>query len=225
VHGADLVVLATGIGRIIEIGERIAPHLKPGCVVTDVGSTKATIVARLEAVLPAGVSFVGGHPIAGSEKRGVAAAREDLFEGRACVLTPGARSAAAVERVAQLWTGVGAQVTTLSPEAHDGILARTSHLPHLAAAGLTASLADTDAAFAGTGFRDTTRVASGDVGIWCDIVMTNREAVLRALEAFGDRMASFRAAIASGDRERLAALLQAAKDRRDGICSDHSAAE
>jgi len=221
---ADLVVLATGVELIVRMGETIAPHLKVGCVVSDVGSTKSMLAKKLEAALGGGVHFVGAHPIAGSEKRGIGAASADLFEGTVCVLTPtSATDRGAMERVAALWREVGADIATLSPEEHDSILARTSHVPHLAAAALIASLEKADEDFVGTGLRDTTRVASGDVGIWCDIAMTNREAVLHALDTVGAKLSELRRAIETGDRDGLAAILAAVKARRDEIWPDTSA--
>jgi prephenate dehydrogenase len=221
VREADLVVLGTAVRLITEMGEKIAPHLKPGAIVTDVGSTKSLVVGRLEAVLPEGVHFVGAHPIAGSEKRGIDAARADLFRNTVCVLTPTSRTdPEALRRLADLWTAVGSRVSILSPEEHDAILARTSHLPHLAAAALIASIDAPDTAFVGTGLRDTTRIASGDVDIWCDILLTNRDAILRAVEGFTHEISALRRAVETGDREKLAALLSSAKRRRDSLWPD-----
>ena len=218
VKGSDLVVLATSITLIAELGRKVAPALEKGAVVTDVGSTKSDIVRELESAMPAGVHFVGSHPIAGSEKRGVDAATAGLFRGATCVVTPTKRTdPAAVRAVGGLWAAVGAKVVTLSPEDHDAILARTSHLPHVAAAALVAALQGPDAGFVGTGFRDATRIASGDVAIWCDICLTNRDALLAALDGYAGELSEFRRAVESGDRARLAELLSAAKSRRDGL--------
>jgi len=226
VRDADLVVLATAIGLICEMGERIAPVLKPGCLVTDVGSTKSEIVRRLSAALPDGVHFVGAHPIAGSEKRGIDAAEVDLFRGARCVLTPTDDTPpGAVDRVRGLWESVGAVVSTLTPDAHDAILARTSHLPHVVAAMLVASLDAADDNFVGPGIRDTTRVASGDVNLWCDILLTNREAVLRAADGFTGRLTELGDALRTGDRGKLARLLDAARTRRNALWPDGSSHE
>jgi len=223
IKDADLVVLATAVGLIARLGKEIASSLPKGCIVTDVGSTKSEIVASLEAVLPAGVHFVGGHPIAGSEQRGIDAARADLFQGKVCVLTPTPRTDPhAMRRLADFWTALGARVVTLSPVEHDATLARTSHLPHVAAAALIASLRSPDTAFAGTGLRDTTRVASGDVELWCDILLTNRDAVLDAMNVFTAEMEELRRAVETGDRKQLASLLAAARARRDELWSNDS---
>jgi prephenate dehydrogenase len=218
VKDADLVILGTAIRLIVEMGEKVAAHLAPGCIVTDVGSTKSEVVRRLTELLPADVHFVGAHPIAGSEKRGIDAARPALFEKCVCVLTPTQNTdPQAMRRVADLWSAVGARVCTLSCEEHDRVLARTSHLPHLAAAALVGLLQGPDRGFVGTGLRDTTRVASGDVDIWCDIFLTNREAVLEALSGFTEQMSQLRRAVEIADRDKIALLLDAAKRRRDDL--------
>lgn len=226
VRDADLVVLCTAIRLITELGEKAVPHLKSGCIVSDVGSAKSEIVRKFEEVLPEDVHFVGAHPIAGSEKRGIQFARADLFVGAVCVLTPTSRTnAGAARRLADLWGEVGAKVATLSPDEHDTILARTSHLPHLAAVTLIHMLQGSDTSFVGTGLRDTTRVASSDVDIWCDIFLTNREAVLKAMADFGTRMSELRRAVEAGDRDSLAALLAAARGRRDDLWHDDPSQE
>ena len=226
VKDADLVVLGTAIGLIIKMGEKIAGHLKPGCIVTDVGSTKSEIVSKLTSAMPDGVFVVGAHPIAGSERRGIDAAFESLFDGTTCVITPTDRTdPTALDLVTEMWTRVGALVSRLSPEQHDAILARTSHLPHMAAAVLVSVLKESDSSFVGTGLHDTTRVASGDVGIWCDVLLTNREAALEAIDALTDRFSMFRSAIESGDAETLTKLLAESKTRRDGLWPDGSSQE
>jgi prephenate dehydrogenase len=218
VKDADLVVLATAVGLIVEMGEQAAADLRPGCIVSDVGSTKSHIVHRLEGALGDAVHFVGAHPIAGSEKRGIDAARADLFEKSVCVLTPTLRTdAEALRRLAELWAAVGAKVATLSPEEHDVVLARTSHVPHLTAGALIGLLAERDALFVGTGLRDTTRVASGDAGLWTDIILTNREAVLKAMESLSEKVSELRRAVQTNDRDKLTSLLDAAARRRDRL--------
>ncbi|HUW57655.1 MAG TPA: prephenate dehydrogenase/arogenate dehydrogenase family protein [Planctomycetota bacterium] len=224
VKGADLVVLSTAVSLIGELGEKAVPYLKAGCIVSDVGSTKSEVVRRMESrLVGTGVHFVGAHPIAGSEKRGIDVARSDLFVGTVCVLTPTpATDADALRQLADLWSAVGARVSTLSPEEHDAVLARTSHLPHLAAVTLIHMLQGRDTAFVGTGLRDTTRVASGDVDIWCDIILTNREAILDAMGDFDSRLSGLRRVVEAGDREGLAALLAAARERRRDLWPDAS---
>jgi prephenate dehydrogenase len=165
-----------------------------------------------------GVHFVGSHPIAGSEKRGVAAAVANLYEGAVCVVTPTAKSdLGAVKKVAALWEAVGARVVRITPEIHDGILARTSHLPHLAATMLIELLEDADRDFVGTGFRDTTRIASGDPDIWADVVVTNRDAILKSLADLTRHIDRLKTAIDHRDRAAIREMLREAKTKRDGL--------
>ena len=219
--GADAVVVCTAVGLIPEMIRQVAPGLKPGCIVSDVGSTKSGIVREAEAALPAGVHFVGAHPIAGSERRGVEVATVDLFRGRVCVLTPGAHTdARALAKMKELWAGVGARLFMLSPEEHDVILARTSHLPHAVASALLATLEDKDGPFVGSGFRDTTRIGSGDPDLWADILLSNREAALAALKVFGGKLDELSRALAEGDSAKVRDFLARARDRREKEFSD-----
>jgi len=218
VRGSDLVVLATPVGRFREVLEKVVPALSSGVVVMDVGSTKGRVVAALEPLIPPPGAFVGCHPIAGSEQRGVAFARADLFRGATCVVTPSSRTpAAAVERVVATWQGVGMTVRTLSPTAHDRLLAEVSHLPHVVAAALVKAISGEAEALAGPGWADTTRVASGDAALWRDILMSNGEEVAGALERFQGILAAFRAALRAGDEARIEALLAESKSRRDRL--------
>lgn len=223
VDGADAVIVCTAVGLIPDFIRKIAPRLKPGCIVSDVGSTKTGIVREAESVLPAGVHFVGAHPIAGSERRGIDIAQADLFRRRVCVLTPSPRTdALALTRMKELWTSVGARVLTLTPEHHDAILARTSHLPHVTAAALLASLDAGDAPFVGTGFRDTTRIGSGDPDLWVDILLANREGLLGALDRFGLKLDELKRALRSDDADAVRHFLSRARDRRDNEFPDPS---
>ena len=214
-RGTQLVVLATPIARFESILEQLAPHVEPGTVITDVGSTKAEVVKLAERTLPKHCSFVGSHPVAGSEKTGVEFARADLFDGSACFITPTRQSRRdAVDLVRNLWTTFGARVTLLSPQRHDQVLACVSHLPHAVAAVLIAMNADLlDSA--GTGLMDTTRIASGDAGLWHDIFASNRRATLRAIDRFEKRLAHFRRLLAREDYTGIEKLLGASKKNRD----------
>jgi len=218
VRGSDLVVLATAIGLFEPILREIAPALEPGATVIDVGSTKGRLVAALEPLVPQGRHFVGCHPIAGSEQRGVGDARADLFEGAACVVTPTARtSREALERVADTWKAVGMVLQTLTPEAHDRYLAEVSHLPHVTAAALVGIIGAEAEPLVGPGWADTTRVASGTPALWRDILLSNAAElsdVLRRLEA---ALADWRDALGRGDATRIEALLKEAKTRRDRL--------
>ncbi|MBX3027467.1 prephenate dehydrogenase/arogenate dehydrogenase family protein [bacterium] len=216
----DLVVLAVPVRSTAAVARSLLPHLRPGTLVTDVGSVKGEVVAQCEAVLPADRPFVGGHPIAGSERAGAAAADAALFRGAPCILTPSPRTdAAALARVRGLWEGVGARVQTMTPAAHDRALAWVSHLPHVVAYALVGALAAADggmAAFAGGSWRDATRVAASPAELWRDILLANAEAVLAATDAFSAAVARLRAAVAAGDERALQALLEAAVAARRG---------
>lgn len=188
VKDATLVVFCTPIRSCVDLAAEIAPMLKPGTLVTDVGSTKGWICRQMAGILPPGV-FVGSHPIAGSEKQGLQAASADLYEKALTVVAAHLDvPEEASERVAELWKSAGSRVCRMEPEDHDRLLARTSHLPHVAAAALAKAIgrdsADKVGMFCGTGFYDSTRVASGSIEMWHDILMTNASAVAEELKAF-----------------------------------------
>ena len=188
VQAATLVVLCAPIRSCAELAVEIAPVLKPGALVTDVGSTKGWICRQMAGILPPGV-FVGSHPIAGSEKQGLQAASADLYENALTVIAGHLDvSEEAAARVADLWQSAGSRTCRMEPEDHDRLLARTSHLPHVAAAALAKAIgrdsAEQVGTFCGTGFYDSTRVASGSIEMWNDILMTNAPAVAEELRAF-----------------------------------------
>ena len=223
VVGADLVVLATGVGLIPRQAEAVLSRVAEGAILTDVGSVKAAICRSVEEALRrAGVAahFVGGHPLAGSEQRGVEAAREDLFRDACCILTPTEdTNRDALARVRGLWEAVGARVVELAPERHDELLAQISHLPHVAASCLVNNASDEALAFAATGFLDTTRVASGDPDLWRDICLANGEALARAARSCADALREFAAALEAQDEKAVHGLLDRAKERRDARLS------
>ena len=215
---ADLVLFCTPVDRIAEQVRAAAAACRPGTLLTDAGSTKDAIVRALDGALPAHVAFVGGHPLAGSEKRGPEHARADLFDGRVVVLTPTPRTdPGAIERVGAFWKRLGARVMLLGPQDHDDALAVTSHLPHLVAAALANTLPPHLHALAATGFRDTTRVAAGDPDLWAAIFGQNRGAVLHALAELADRLAAYRDALEHDDMRTLRELLVQAKAVRDAL--------
>ncbi|HEX6983739.1 MAG TPA: prephenate dehydrogenase/arogenate dehydrogenase family protein [Planctomycetaceae bacterium] len=215
---ADLFVSCLPVDRIADSLREAAARMKPGSVVTDAGSVKRSICSAVGPEPAPGVTFVGSHPLAGSERQGFEHADADLFVGRTCVLTPcGGEPAAAVERVASFWRGLGSEVVTLSAGEHDAVLARTSHLPHLVAAAVAAALSEGQERFAAGGFRDTTRIAAGDPDLWASILLGNREAVGEALGEFIGRCEAFRRALAAGDGASLRELLHDAKRRRDAF--------
>ncbi len=222
VEGADLVVLCTPLGQMAALAALAAPALRPGVLVTDVGSVKASVQREVAPVVTAaGARFVGSHPMAGSERTGVAAARADLFVGAVCVVTPAPESdPAAVAAVCRLWEAVGARVLTLCPEAHDARVARTSHLPQALAATLADLVLDPAAPdgqgqLCAGGFRDSTRIASGSPEMWRDIFLANRAAVSEALEEFRRRLDAVRQAVAAGDAAALEQVLARARERRE----------
>lgn len=215
---ADLLVLAVPVRACAAVAAACAPALRPGAVVTDVASVKAPVVAAVEAVLPAGLAFVGAHPIAGTEAAGAAAAFAGVFRGRRCVLTPSARSTpAAVAAVRALWEAAGMRVEEMPAARHDAIVAWTSHLPHALAFSLVGALLDADpglARWAGPSLLDGTRVAASGPAMWTDIFLVNAAAVEAALAGFTRALGELRAAIAAQDEARLAALLARAQAAR-----------
>ena len=220
--GADAVVVATPVGAAEAVFRRIAPHLPAGVLVTDVGSTKGSVLAAARSAfgeLPP--SLVPAHPIAGTEASGPAAADPALFQGRRVILTPAPESdSGAVAAARMLWEAVGAEVVEMAAEHHDEVLAATSHLPHLLAYALVDSLArrdDNDEIFdfAAGGFRDFTRIASSDPVMWHDICRANRDALLPALAGFRAELQRLETAVAEGDGDYLLTVFRRAKAARD----------
>jgi cyclohexadieny/prephenate dehydrogenase len=211
VQGADLVVLATPLSAYAEIAARIAPVLKPGAIVTDVGSVKETAIRDLQPALPAGVHLVPGHPVAGTEHSGPEAGFAEMFADRWCILTPLDDSdPEAVAKVTALWQLAKMKVVTMPAEHHDRVLAVTSHLPHLIAytiVGTATALGDDlkseVIAFSAGGFRDFTRIAASDPVMWRDIFLKNREAVLDVLQRFSEDLTALQRAIRRGEGETL----------------------
>lgn len=200
VAGADLVVIATPLDRIVETAVAAAPHLRSGAVLTDTGSVKAPIVTAIEAALPAGVRYVGGHPIAGSEGQGFAAADPRLLDGRPFVLTPTSRtSPEAVAVMRDMIVRLGMRPVVLDPVQHDELAAQISHLPYLVSVALHRSAAGDALEIAGRGFTDMTRIARSPSAMWETICRSNRAAILRALTMFEGELARLRHALESGD--------------------------
>ena len=216
VASADIVVLGVPVGRTREVYARIGPHLAADAVVTDVGSTKCSVVRELKATsghLPA--HFVPAHPIAGTEHSGFAASLEGMFAGRTVVLTPTADTdPAATARVSALWQEVGARVLSMTPEQHDAALALTSHLPQMLAYTLMEQFAETPGALAplvGSGFRSMTRLAGSDPVMWRDVSLANRAQLSLALRRYMERLGELAAAVDAGDAARLEKLFAAAQ--------------
>lgn len=222
VADADLVVLCSPVGQMATLFREMSRHLAPDCVVTDVGSVKSAPVAEIEPLAgAAGVRFVGSHPMAGAEKSGPAHARADLFDGAVCALTPTTASdPAAVDLIRRMWEAVGARVLPMNPVLHDDLVARSSHLPHVVAAGLANYVLSPahpreQAELCAGGFRDTTRVASGSPELWRDIALANRRHLSRVLGVFIEDLSEFRLALDAGDATAVEEFFRQAKARRD----------
>lgn len=212
---ADLVILAVPPEKVAEVALQLAGRFRHPVIFIDVASTKQAIVLKLDKKLPKHVSFVGAHPMAGSERSGVEAARVDLFDGALCVLTPTARtSPRALKTVQTLWTRLGSRVVLLSPAQHDARVAQISHLPHLAAAALALTPDLNALALAACGFADTTRIAAGDPELWTGICATNRPEIVRALRRYRDQLQKIEKAVAGNNRAGLLRLLKSAQQRR-----------
>lgn len=225
VEGADLVLICTPVAHIAPLVAQIAPHLKPGAIVTDVGSTKSLICRESQHALPQGRHFIGSHPMAGSERTGMANAKADLFFGKPCFVTPLIESdAAAVETVVRFWRHLGMDILSETPEKHDEIVAHISHLPHLLASTLCSQLAATNdhwRNYAGNGLRDTTRVAAGSVDMWKAIIEQNREEILRAIGGFEEELQRLKAAIANRHILEVGTILERGKNFRDRMPGHH----
>jgi prephenate dehydrogenase len=226
VSNADLVILCTPLAQMPALAKQFLPALKRGAIVTDVGSVKADVVRELESLVKkAGAHFVGSHPMAGAEKIGVAAARKDLFENAVCVLTPTRKTnKTALKKVEQFWKSLGARVLKLPPELHDVFVSRTSHLPHVVAATLANLVLNPaspkqQAALCATGFRDTTRIASGSPEMWRDIALANRKNISRSVDVFVGELKKFQSALKSGDARAVEKYFATAKQRRDNWCA------
>ncbi len=215
---SDLVVIATPPLTVVPIAREIARLTTHRFVMTDVASTKAQIVRQLERSLPARISFVGSHPMAGSEKSGIEAAHQDLFNGAPCVVTRTSKTnRAALARVSALWRSVGGRPMVLDPSRHDALVARVSHLPHLTAVGLMLAAGKEPLILSAGGFADTTRIALSDPRMWREICLSNRKQITRALRAFRKEIERFEQLIRRGDGAALSRLFASAQRKRRGL--------
>ena len=218
VREADCVILCTPVGVFPEMLQSIGPALASGAIVTDVGSTKASVVRIAKERLPKTAHFIGSHPMAGSEKRGVEFARADLLRGALCIVTPDeSTNTDALEKVESLWRLLGMRTTRISPMEHDQRLSDVSHLPHAVAAALVAMQDEASFELAGKGFADTTRVAAGDGGLWRDIFLDNRDNLLAGIERFRAQLDRLSAGLRAGDANAVKAWLDAAAQRREKL--------
>ncbi|MFA5087807.1 MAG: prephenate dehydrogenase/arogenate dehydrogenase family protein [Candidatus Omnitrophota bacterium] len=218
VKHADFVILATPVGSIVGLLQHIGPYLKRNCIVTDVGSTKVSIVDAAKKNLPSPSFFVGSHPLTGSEKKGVIYAHDQLFENSTCVMTPtDITNRLARDKVKHFWTKIGAKVRMVSPDEHDQILAYISHLPHLLAFGLMEAVPPEFLGYATQRLKDTTRIASSSPQLWNDICLANAKHILKSLDEVVKNLSLYRKAIVTKDEKELTEHFQKAKTKRDEV--------
>jgi cyclohexadieny/prephenate dehydrogenase len=225
VRDADLVIICSPVGSYAEIGAAIRDHLKPGAILSDVGSVKQAVIRDLGPNVPEGVHFVPGHPIAGTEHSGPESGFATLFDGRWCILTPPpGTDADATDKMVRFWRGCGSQVEVMEAGHHDKTLAITSHLPHLIAYTIVGTVADLEDStksevikFSASGFRDFTRIAASDPVMWRDVFLNNRDAVLEMLGRFAEDLTALQRAIRWGEGDKLEALFTRTRAIRRGI--------
>jgi prephenate dehydrogenase len=212
---ADMVILATPICTFEEIFRTIAPALKTGCIVTDVGSTKLLPHKWAKKILPKYVYYAGSHPIAGSEQRGVEFGRDDLFDGAGCIITKdAATNPSAIRTLKNFWSSLGCRITTMTPQQHDRILANVSHLPHTMAVALLNASDSKHLKFCGKGFMDTSRIASGPVNIWSDIFYTNSVNICKGIDKTVKELLKLKKAVKLKNKKQIEKLLQLARSKR-----------
>jgi prephenate dehydrogenase len=212
IRGADLVILATPVDTIIRLATKISPLVSKECIVSDVGSSKEKIVAKLEKIFP---RYIGTHPLAGSEKCGIANAHSVTFKDSLCIFTPTRHTdKKALETLKRLWGKLGAKLIFLTPETHDKILYFVSHLAHVASFSLIGVIPKGYLRFASSGLRDTTRIAASESTLWADIFLSNEKNVIRAVTHFQERLGQIKSAIKKQDKKRLIGILEEARGKR-----------
>ena len=225
VNGADLVILATPVGAFGALAKSIAPHLKPGAIVSDVGSVKGAVIADVAPHIPVGVHFIPAHPIAGTERSGPESGFAELFDGRWCILTPQKDAdTRALKTLRTFWERLGSKVDVMDAKHHDLVLAVTSHVPHLIAYNIVGTADDLSAVTEGEvikysagGFRDFTRIAASDPTMWRDVFLNNKDAVLEVLGRFSEDLSALQRQIRWGDGEALFKLFTRTRAIRRGI--------
>lgn len=225
VSGCDLVVLCVPVGAYRDVAAALAPGLKPGCIVSDVGSVKQAVIDAVLPQLPEGVHFVPAHPISGTEHSGPDAGFAELFEGRWCIITPLPETdVRAMEKIVALWESIGAKTEIMDARRHDLVLGITSHLPHLIAYTIVGTASDLEThtkddviKFSAGGFRDFTRIAASDPVMWRDVFLNNREAVLEILQRFNEDLTNLQRAIRYGDGDTLESLFTRTREIRRGV--------
>ncbi len=215
IKDASLVVLAMPVETIMRFSKKVSKLIRKDCIVTDVGSTKKEIVSKLGNIF---ANYVGSHPLAGSEKRGIMNVQPCLFEGSLCILTPTKNtSPKALKKMKSLWNQLGARVVFLKPDTHDRILSFASHLPHAVSFSLINSIPDNYLRFAANGLKDTTRIALSDSRLWVDIFLSNRNNMLKSIESFQDNLSRIKSAINKRDERALIRILKKAKAKREAL--------
>ncbi|SCB15872.1 prephenate/arogenate dehydrogenase family protein [Rhizobium lusitanum] len=225
VKDADLVIVSVPVGASESVAKEISAHLKPGAIVTDVGSTKASVIAQMQPHMPANVHFIPGHPLAGTEKSGPDAGFAGLFEGRWCIFTPiPSTDEAAIRKLRHFWETLGSRVDEMDPEHHDKVLAIVSHLPHLIAYNIVGTADDLETVtesevikYSASGFRDFTRLAASDPTMWRDVCLHNRDAILEMLSRFSEDLASLQRAIRWGEGDKIFELFTRTRAIRRSI--------
>lgn len=225
VKNADLVIVSVPVGASESVAIEIAPHLKPGAIVTDVGSTKASVIAQMQPHMPQGVHFIPGHPLAGTEKSGPDAGFAGLFRSRWCIFTPlEGTDPQALEQLKSFWKALGSMVDEMTPEHHDKVLAIVSHLPHIIAYNIVGTADDLETVtesevikYSASGFRDFTRLAASDPTMWRDICLHNKDAILEMLSRFSEDLAYLQRAIRWGEGDKLFELFTRTRAIRRSI--------
>lgn len=225
VKGADLVIVSVPVGSSGAVAEQIAPNLMPGAILTDVGSTKASVIAQMAPHVPQGVHFIPGHPLAGTEKSGPDAGFAGLFKGRWCIFTPlPDTDAAALEKLKDFWIALGSRVDEMDPQHHDKVLAIVSHLPHIIAYNIVGTADDLETVtesevikYSASGFRDFTRLAASDPTMWRDVCLHNKDAILEMLARFSEDLAYLQRAIRWGEGDKLFELFSRTRTIRRSI--------
>ncbi|MDD4938764.1 MAG: prephenate dehydrogenase/arogenate dehydrogenase family protein [Candidatus Omnitrophica bacterium] len=215
IRGADLVIFAAPVKTILSLADKARGFIPKEAIVTDVGSTKKQIAAKLEKIFP---NYAGGHPLAGSEKRSIANINAEMFKDSLCILTPREKtSPGALRKIKRLWNALGAKVYMMSPGRHDEILSFVSHLPHAVAFSLAGSVPRKYMKFSASGLKDTTRVALSDPRLWTDIFLSNKRNMLKSIKAFEDNLSKIRSAIEKNDEGGLLEILLKEKKKRETL--------
>ncbi|MBV2184485.1 MAG: prephenate/arogenate dehydrogenase family protein [Rhizobium sp.] len=225
VEGADLVIVSVPVGASETVARQIAPHLKPGAIVTDVGSTKASVIAQMAPHMPKSVHFIPGHPLAGTEKSGPDAGFTGLFQGRWCIFTPlPGTDAEALAKLKAFWEALGSKIDEMDPQHHDKVLAIVSHLPHIIAYNIVGTADDLETVtqsevikYSASGFRDFTRLAASDPTMWRDVCLHNKDAILEMLARFSEDLAYLQRAIRWGEGDKLFELFTRTRAVRRSI--------